>query len=115
MSTLVLKFGGTSVATTKLIESAAKIVKSEYDKNINIIVVVSAMSGTTNSLIDHVNSIDFNDDSEYDLVVSSGEQITAGLMSLALKKLNVPARSWLGWQIPIITTVSYTHLTLPTI
>ena len=103
MSTLVLKFGGTSVATTKLIESAAKIVKSEYDKNNNIIVVVSAMSGTTNSLIGHVNSIDFNDDSEYDLVVSSGEQITAGLMSLALKKLNVPARSWLGWQIPIIT------------
>ena len=103
MSTIVLKFGGTSVATTKLIESAAKIVKSEYDKNNNIIVVVSAMSGTTNSLIDHVNSIDFNDDSEYDLVVSSGEQITAGLMSLALKKLNVPARSWLGWQIPIIT------------
>jgi len=103
MSTLVLKFGGTSVATTKLIESAAKIVKSEYDKNNNIIVVVSAMSGTTNSLIDHVNSINFNDDSEYDLVVSSGEQITAGLMSLALKKLNVPARSWLGWQIPIIT------------
>ncbi len=103
MSTLVLKFGGTSVATSKLIESAAKIVKSEYDKNNNIIVVVSAMSGTTNSLIDHVNSIDFNDDSEYDLVVSSGEQITAGLMSLALKKLNVPARSWLGWQIPIIT------------
>ena len=103
MSTLVLKFGGTSVATTKLIESAAKIVKSEYDKNNNIVVVVSAMSGTTNSLIDHVNSIDFNDDSEYDLVVSSGEQITAGLMSLSLKKLNVPARSWLGWQIPIIT------------
>jgi aspartate kinase len=103
MSTLVLKFGGTSVATTKLIESAAKIVKSEYEKNNNIIVVVSAMSGTTNSLIDHVNSIDFNDDSEYDLVVSSGEQITAGLMSLALKKLKVPARSWLGWQIPIIT------------
>ena len=103
MSTLVLKFGGTSVATTKLIESAAKIVKSEYDKNNNIIVVVSAMSGTTNSLIDHVNSIDFNDDSEYDLVVSSGEQITAGLMSLALKKVNVPARSWLGWQIPVIT------------
>ena len=103
MSILVLKFGGTSVATTKLIESAAKIVKSEYDKNNNIVVVVSAMSGTTNSLIDHVNSIDFNDDSEYDLVVSSGEQITAGLMSLALKKLHVPARSWLGWQIPIIT------------
>ena len=103
MSTLVLKFGGTSVATTKLIESAAKIVKSEYDKNNNIVVVVSAMSGTTNNLIDHVNRIDFNDDSEYDLVVSSGEQITAGLMSLALKKLNVPARSWLGWQIPIIT------------
>ncbi len=107
MSTIVLKFGGTSVATTDLIESAANIVKSEYDKDNNIVVVVSAMSGATNQLIEHVDKINYNDDSEYDVVVSSGEQVTAGLMSLALKKIGLPSRSWLGWQIPIITRGSH--------
>ena len=71
MSTIVLKFGGTSVATTDLIKSAANIVKSEYDKGNNIVVVVSAMSGATNRLIEHVDKINYNDDSEYDVVVSS--------------------------------------------
>ena len=107
MSTIVLKFGGTSVATTELIESAANIVKSEYDKGNNIVVVVSAMSGATNQLIEHVDKINYNDDSEYDVVVSSGEQVTAGLMSLALKKIGLPSRSWLGWQVPIITRGSH--------
>ena len=107
MSTIVLKFGGTSVATTELIESAANIVKSEYDKGNNIVVVVSAMSGDTNRLIEHVDKINYNDDSEYDVVVSSGEQVTAGLMSLALKKIGLPSRSWLGWQVPIITRGSH--------
>ena len=107
MSTIVLKFGGTSVATTDLIESAANIVKSEYDKGNNIVVVVSAMSGATNQLIEHVDKINYNDDSEYDVVVSSGEQVTAGLMSLALKKIGLPSRSWLGWQVPIITRGSH--------
>jgi aspartate kinase len=107
MSTIVLKFGGTSVATTDLIESAANIVKSEYEKDNNIVVVVSAMSGATNQLIEHVDKINYNDDSEYDVVVSSGEQVTAGLMSLALKKIGLPSRSWLGWQIPIITRGSH--------
>ncbi len=107
MSTIVLKFGGTSVATTELIESAANIVKSEYDKGNNIVVVVSAMSGATNQLIGHVEKIKYNDDSEYDVVVSSGEQVTAGLMSLALKKIGLPSRSWLGWQVPIITRGSH--------
>ena len=107
MSTIVLKFGGTSVATTDLIESAANIVQSEYDKGNNIVVVVSAMSGATNQLIEHVDKINYNDDSEYDVVVSSGEQVTAGLMSLALKKVGLPSRSWLGWQIPIITRGSH--------
>ena len=107
MSTIVLKFGGTSVATTDLIESAANIVKSEYDKGNNIVVVVSAMSGATNRLIEHVDKINYNDDSEYDVVVSSGEQVTAGLMSLALKKIGLPSRSWLGWQVPIITRGSH--------
>jgi len=109
MSTLVLKFGGTSVASTELIKSAAKIVKKEYDNGHNIAVVVSAMAGTTNNLINYVNDFhssksdtgEFN--AEYDVVVSSGEQVTSGLMSLALNEIGVPATSWLGWQLPIIT------------
>ena len=109
MSTLVLKFGGTSVASTDLIKSAAKIVKKEYDNGHNIAVVVSAMAGTTNNLIKFVNEFNNNKysseifDSEYDVVVSSGEQITSGLMSLALNEIGVSAISWLGWQLPIIT------------
>ena len=107
MSILVLKFGGTSVASVELIESAAKIVKSEYEAGNNLVVVVSAMSGATNVLIDHVNKINYDEDSEYDVVVSSGEQVTAGLMSICLNKLGVPSRSWMGWQIPIITSDSH--------
>ena len=107
MSILVLKFGGTSVASVELIESAAKIVKSEYEAGNNLVVVVSAKSGATNILIDHVNKINYDDDSEYDVVVSSGEQVTAGLMSICLNKLGVPSRSWMGWQIPIITSDSH--------
>ena len=107
MSILVLKFGGTSVASVELIESAAKIVKSEYEAGNNLVVVVSAMSGATNILIDHVNKINHDDDAEYDVVVSSGEQVTAGLMSICLNKLGVPSRSWMGWQIPIITSDSH--------
>ena len=107
MSILVLKFGGTSVASVELIESAAKIVKSEYEAGNKLVVVVSAMSGATNILIDHVNKINYDDDSEYDVVVSSGEQVTAGLMSICLNKLGVPSRSWMGWQIPIITSDSH--------
>ena len=109
MSTLVLKFGGTSVASTDLIKSAAKIVKKEYDNGHNIAVVVSAMAGTTNNLIKFVNEFNNNKysseifDAEYDVVVSSGEQITSGLMSLALNEIGVSAISWLGWQLPIIT------------
>ena len=110
MSTLVLKFGGTSVASTKLIKAAAQIIKKEYDNGYNIAVVVSAMAGTTNNLINFVN--DFNNsnygsdifDAEYDVVVSSGEQVTSGLMSLALNEIGIPAISWLGWQLPILTS-----------
>ena len=104
MSTLVLKFGGTSVGTVELIKSAAQIIKKEYDNGHNLAVVVSAMSGTTNDLINFVNNIDAIDDAEYDVVVSSGEQITSGLMSLALQEIGIPARSWLGWQLPIVTS-----------
>ena len=104
MSTIVLKFGGTSVATTDLIKSAASIVKKEYDAGNNLAVVVSAMAGTTNTLINLVKEINSSVDSEYDVVVSSGEQVTAGLMSMALNQLGIPSRSWLGWQLPIITS-----------
>ena len=104
MSTIVLKFGGTSVATTDLIKSAASIVKKEYDAGSNLAVVVSAMAGTTNSPINYVKEINTNSDSEYDVVVSSGEQVTSGLMSMALDEIGVPSRSWLGWQLPILTS-----------
>ena len=104
MSTIVLKFGGTSVATTDLIKSAASIVKKEYDAGNDLAVVVSAMAGTTNSLINFVKEINSSVDSEYDVVVSSGEQVTSGLMSMALNQLGVQSRSWLGWQLPIITS-----------
>ena len=93
MSTIVLKFGGTSVATTDLIKSAASIVKKEYDAGNNLAVVVSAMAGTTNSLINFVKEINSSVDSEYDVVVSSGEQVTSGLMSMALNQLGVPSLS----------------------
>ena len=104
MSTIVLKFGGTSVATTDLIKSAAGIVKQEYDAGNNVAVVVSAMAGATNSLIDYVKEINANLDPEYDVVVSSGEQVTSGLMSMALNEIGVPSRSWQGWQLPILTS-----------
>ena len=104
MSTIVLKFGGTSVATTDLIKSAASIVKKEHDAGNNLAVVVSAMAGATNSLIDYVKEINANLDPEYDVVVSSGEQVTSGLMSMALNEIGVPSRSWQGWQLPILTS-----------
>ncbi len=104
MSTIVLKFGGTSVASTDLIKSAASIVKKEHDAGNNLAVVVSAMAGATNSLINYVKEINANLDPEYDVVVSSGEQVTSGLMSMALNEIGVPSRSWQGWQLPIITS-----------
>jgi len=107
MSILVLKFGGTSVATTDLIKSAANIIKKEYELGYHIAVVVSAMSGTTNSLINYVNDVSMQNESEYDVVVSSGEQITSGLMSLALNRIGIPSRSWQGWQLPILTYGSH--------
>ena len=114
MSILVLKFGGTSVGSVDLIKSAAQIIKKEYDLGHNIAVVVSAMSGTTNELIENINLINSEnknaqDDAEYDAIVASGEQITSGLMALALKDLNIDARSWLGWQLPIYTSGNHRH------
>ena len=109
MSILVLKFGGTSVGSVDLIKSAAQIIKKEYEAGHNVAVVVSAMSGTTNKLIENINLINSQDDAEYDAILASGEQVTSGLLALALKEININARSWLGWQLPIVTSGNHRH------
>ena len=104
MARIVQKFGGTSVGDVERIKSAALRVKREVDAGNEVVVVVSAMAGTTNQLVEWTRSINrLHDTREYDAVVASGEQVTAGLMALALQDLGVDARSWLGWQVPIRT------------
>ena len=104
MARIVQKFGGTSVADLDRIRAAAERVKREVDAGNEVAVVVSAMAGDTNRLVEHTVGISpLHDAREYDSVVASGEQVTAGLMALALHQLGVDARSWLGWQIPIRT------------
>ena len=104
MARVVLKFGGTSVGDVERIKAVAVRVKAEVDAGNEVAVVVSAMSGVTNSLVGYVKDIaKISDDREYDVVVSSGEQVTSGLLALALQELGQPARSWMGWQIPIRT------------
>ena len=104
MYRIVQKFGGTSVADTKRIKEAAKKVAFEHSQGHQVVVVVSAMAGVTNKLIEFKNCVNNGlDASEYDVVLSSGEQTSAALMALALQNMGVRARSWLGWQIPIWT------------
>lgn len=104
MALIVAKFGGTSVADIQRIENAADKVVKEVTAGNKVAVVVSAMSGVTNQLVDYCTQISsMHDVREYDVVVSSGEQITAGLMAMALQKKGITARSWLGWQIPFLT------------
>ncbi|WP_428544113.1 aspartate kinase [Profundibacter sp.] len=104
MPTLVMKFGGTSVATLDRIRRAAKRVGVEVAKGYDVIVIVSAMSGKTNELVGWVEETSpLFDAREYDAVVSSGENVTAGLMALILQEMDVPARSWQGWQVPLKT------------
>jgi aspartate kinase len=104
MTRIVQKFGGTSVADIERIRNAAQRVKREVDAGNEVVVVVSAMAGATNQLVDWTRAMSrLHDTREYDAVVASGEQVTAGLMALALQDLGVDARSWLGWQIPIRT------------
>ena len=99
-----MKFGGTSVADVERIRNVAKRVKREVDDGHEIAVVVSAMSGATNQLVKWVNEISpLHDAREYDVVVATGEQVTIGLLALALQELGVNARSWAGWQIPVET------------
>jgi aspartate kinase len=108
MPVLVMKFGGTSVATLDRIRRAAKRVGVEVSKGYDVIVIVSAMSGKTNELVGWVNETSpLYDAREYDAVVSSGENVTAGLMALTLQEMDIPARSWQGWQVPVKTTAAH--------
>lgn len=104
---IVQKFGGTSVGDIPRIKNVAKKVKAELDKKNKVIVVVSAMTGVTNQLVDYCNQVSslLSDDSlvEYDSIVASGEQVTCGLLALELQSIGYKARSFLGWQIPLKT------------
>src|SRR5438067_9685372 len=104
MARIVQKFGGTSVADLERIRNAACRVKREVDAGNEVAVVVSAMAGTTNQLVEWTREVSvLHDAREYDVVVAAGEQVTAGLMAMALQDLGLNARSWLGWQVPIRT------------
>ncbi|MDX1710661.1 MAG: aspartate kinase [Rhodovibrionaceae bacterium] len=108
MSRIVMKFGGTSVADIERIRKVAERVKTEVEQGNQVAVVVSAMAGVTNQLIKYVRTMaSLADLREYDVVVSSGEQITAGLLAIALQDLGVTARSWLAWQIPLRTDAAH--------
>ena len=108
MPTLVMKFGGTSVANLDRIARAAKRVALEVANGYDVIVIVSAMSGKTNELVGWVDETSpLYDAREYDAIVSSGENVTAGLMALRLQEMDIPARSWQGWQVPVKTTSAH--------
>ena len=104
MALIVAKFGGTSVADVNKIRGAAEKVAREVGRGHHVAVVVSAMAGVTNQLVDYCNQVDkLHDTKEYDVVVSSGEQVTSGLMAMTLQNMGIKARSWQGWQLPIVT------------
>ena len=105
MARIVMKFGGTSVGDVDRIRNAARRVKAEVEAGNEVAVVVSAMSGETNRLVGLTREVAaMHDAREYDTVVAAGEQVTIGLMAMALQDLEVNARSWLGWQVPVHTT-----------
>lgn len=104
MARIVMKFGGTSVGDIDRIKNVAKRVKREVEAGNQVAVVVSAMSGVTNQLVDWCKQMaPLHDSREYDAVVATGEQVTSGLLSIGLQELGVDARSWCGWQLPIHT------------
>ena len=105
MAKIVMKFGGTSVANIERIRHVATVVKREVDAGNQVAVTVSAMAGETNKLVAWTRELAAGADArEYDVVVASGEQVTAGLTAIALQSIGVPARSWMGWQIPVRTS-----------
>ena len=104
MAKKILKFGGTSVGSIERIQHVAKIIKKEHVANNEIIAIVSAMSGKTNELLKHSEGVSKNfDKRELDVLLSSGEQVTSALLAGALIELGIKAKSWLNWQIPILT------------
>ncbi len=104
MPRLVMKFGGTSVADLDRIRNVARHVKREVDAGYDVAVVVSAMSGVTNQLVAWCkDAAALHDTREYDAVVATGEQVTAGLLAITLEGMGINARSWQGWQLPIVT------------
>ena len=108
MARLVMKFGGTSMAGIERIRSVAQRVKRETDAGHQVAVVVSAMAGETDRLVNHCREASpLASAVEYDVVVASGEQVTAGLLAMVLDTIGVPARSWLGWQLPIRTSAAH--------
>ena len=108
MAVVVMKFGGTSVANVERIRNVARHVKREVDAGNQVAVVVSAMSGATNQLVGWVREASLlHDAREYDAVVASGEQVTAGLTAIVLQSMGMQARSWQGWQIPILTDAAH--------
>ena len=107
MAVVVMKFGGTSVANIERIRNVARHVKREVDAGNKVAVVVSAMSGVTNQLVGWVKEASANsiyNPVEYDAVVATGEQVTAGLLAITLQDMGYKARSWTGWQVPVITS-----------
>ena len=104
MARIVMKFGGTSVGDVARIKNVARRVKAERARGNQVAVAVSAMSGVTNQLVAYCNDVArLHDQREYDAVVATGEQVTTGLLAIALQDIGVPARSWTGWQVPIVT------------
>src|SRR5215213_6431475 len=105
MGRLVLKFGGTSVANVERIRNVARHVKREVDAGHEVAVVVSAMAGATNQLVAWAReAATLHDNREYDAVVATGEQVTASLLAIVLEGMSINARSWQGWQLPILTS-----------
>ncbi|MGO4682313.1 aspartate kinase [Hyphomicrobium sp. 2TAF46] len=108
MATVVMKFGGTSVANIERIHNVARHVKREVDAGNKVAVVVSAMAGVTNQLVSWVKEASpLHDAREYDAVVATGEQVTAGLLAITLQAMGLRARSWSGWQVPVKTSAAH--------
>ncbi len=116
MARIVMKFGGTSMAGIERIRRVAQIVKQQSDAGHEVAVVVSAMAGDTDRLVNFCREASsLYDAAEYDVVVASGEQVTSGLLAIALQSLGAKARSWLGWQMPIRTIESHSKARIETI
>src|SRR5579859_7634391 len=116
MARIVMKFGGTSVGDCDRIKNVARRVKKEFEAGNQVAVVVSAMSGVTNQLVAYCRQIaPLHDAREYDVVVSTGEQVTIGLLAIALRELGLRARSWTGWQVPIRTDDAHGKARIETI